>query len=146
MNILDYILNKIGNDIEVILKKDLVTFRSDDAFEQIPPVVYLTQSDHRVLSVGIVPENSENYIRINLFDGEVFNSENFDKSRILELFFEYGIHKIMGRLAFVRPRVSLVFGDRIWKVFGGYERMVLKDAIVNAGAREVVFRSIPMLG
>ena len=77
MNILDYILNKIGNDIEVILKKDLVTFRSNDAFEPIAPVVYLAQSEDRVLSVGIVPENSENYIRINLFDGEVFTSGNF---------------------------------------------------------------------
>lgn len=148
MTIVEYILNKLGTDIEITLKSDLVIFRSGDAFEPIAPVVYLAQqeSECRVLAVGYAPESSEKFIRINLFDGEGFNSENFDKSAVLEKFFEYGIIKMMGRSAFIRPRVRLVFGERISKVFGGYEKMVLMRIIGNTGAREVVFSPTPQVG
>jgi hypothetical protein len=58
VSIVEYILNKLGTDIEITLKSDLVIFRSGDAFEPIASVVYLAQpeSECRVLAVGNVPE------------------------------------------------------------------------------------------
>lgn len=144
MSIIEYIINKLGpNDIEVILNIDQVIFKCGDAYECLAPIVYLSQdsSEYRVLAVGNVPEISEKAIRINLFDGQRCNLENFDKAAVLESFFQYGFNKMMGRLAFVRPRVKLVFGDRISRIFGGYEKMVLMRIVGNAGAREVVFNS-----
>jgi hypothetical protein len=137
-------MNKLGpNDIEVILKLDQVIFRSGDAYEQIAPVVHLAQhsSEYRVLAVGNVSEISEKAIRINLFDGQGFNLGDFDKAAVLESFFHYGINKMLSRSAMIRPRVKLVFGDKISSVFGGYEKMILMRIVGNAGAREVVFNS-----
>ncbi len=45
-----YILDKLGTDVEVVLKVDQVMFRSGDVYEQIVPVVYIAEqaSKYRV--------------------------------------------------------------------------------------------------
>jgi len=149
VSLIDNLINKyFDNDIEVILDLDQVVFRCEDACERLAPIVYLAQdsSEYQVLAIGKVPESSEKFIRINLFDGKGLNSENFDKAVALESFFHFGLSKLNGRRDFFRPRVKLVFGDRISRIFGGYEKMVLMRIVGNAGAREVVFSPTPQVG
>ena len=142
MGFLDFLIIKFaGNEIQITLNKDVVTFRSGDASLRLEPVVYLAADSRnpRVLSIGDSTDLTEPFERIDLFDGKRILVKGLDKTNALEMFLHFGFTQLAGRLALVRPRVKFILGNQFSEIFGGYERVVLMQAAANAGAREVVF-------
>lgn len=142
MGFLDFLINKFaGNEIQITLNKDVVTFRSGDASLRLEPVVYLAADSRnpRVLSIGDSTDLTEPFERIDLFGRKRILVKGLDKTNALEMFLHFGFTQLAGRLALVRPRVKIFLGFPLSEIFGGYERVVFMQTAAKAGAREVVF-------
>jgi hypothetical protein len=132
------------DDIEIILGAGTVMVCYKDRFERLKPVVYISPDETNpiVIAVGDSQAPTEPHVQIALFEPSVSLPKSVDKAVALEKFFAFILHNLLSLgvprlLAGVRVTVKGI--DSLDSVLCGYQKSLLKGAILKAGARECVF-------
>jgi len=129
-------LRAVVKDIEISLSPREVCFRKGDAAISLRPTVTLS-SESRVLAVGEKVPSTDSITEIELFNPQSIGTGPYLKYECLQAFFRYGFTRI--RTTIVRPRVIVSLSREFPHLFCGYEAAVLRQALLDAGARECVF-------
>jgi hypothetical protein len=80
---------------------------------------------------------------IELFNPHSIGSGPGVKCECLEAFFRYAFTRLAKGSTILRPRVIVSLSQEIPNLFCGYEIAVLRQALLDAGARECVFVTEP---
>jgi len=142
----DSSLNKLSEDIEITIGVETVSVSYRDRFERLKPVVYISKSETNpiIIAVGDSEAPAEPHIQVALFDSSVSLPKSLDKGAALERFFAYILRDLLG-LSVLKllacPRVILKGADSLDSILCGYQKSLLRTAMIEAGARECVFDS-----
>lgn len=138
---LAYLIGLLSGEIEIKVSPDYFIFRRKSQEISIRPVIYISlERTLRVLGVGDDHVPAEPNVSIDLFQPEGTSVGSIDKAECLDAFFRYCFRKIMSRKAFIRPRIVFRNVVSFNGILCGYQRIVLKNAAINAGARECLFQ------
>ena len=138
----NYLFSILSNDIEVEVSPDYFCFRRKGQKTRIKTIIYLSSDGKpRVLGVGDGYMATEPHIKIELFKPEASNIGSYDKSNYLYLFFKYCFEKklLISKFELIRPLIVFRNQASLKGILGGYQKMILRNAAVNAGARECLF-------
>ena len=141
---LDLLARAFVPELEIEVAPDQVYLQQGGKSLYLQPFVVLDASanEPRVLSVGEEPPATSATVRVDIFDPKSPASPAERKFECLEAFFRFAIVKLRGgRTALLRPRVHLRGAERLSNAFGGYETVVLRQALLRAGARECLIHS-----
>ncbi len=90
MNLLASLFHKVlGNEIEITLNIDHVSFRYRDRIENLVPIIHVStgSDDRHILAVGELSILTTPSERFYLFDGAPLQTGSLTKESLLELFF-----------------------------------------------------------
>ncbi len=132
-------MNPFINTIEVDVNPEYFYFRRPGKEIRVEPTVYLSQKGKSFLveAVGLIDNPPESLLRVDLFKPgkhALHNSECF------EAFLKYCIRMVIARNVLLRPRIIFRRSESLRDILCGYERQVLRDAVLRAGARDYVFQ------
>jgi hypothetical protein len=142
LNVTNYLLGIFSNDIEVEVSPDYFYFRRKGRETRIKTIIYLSSDGkNRVLGVGDCYMPTGFHIKIELFEHEASNIGSYDKFDYLYLFFKYCIEKklLIRKYELLRPLIIFRNQASLKGILSGDEKMILRNAAVNAGARECLF-------
>jgi hypothetical protein len=138
---LDLLARAFVPDLEIDVAPDQVYLQQGGQSLYLRPFVVLDASanEPRVLAVGEELSPTSATVRVDLFDPKSPTAPPERKFECLEAFFRFAIVKLRGRRAvLLRARVHVRGAERLSKVFGGYESVLLRQALLSAGARECI--------
>jgi hypothetical protein len=138
---LNYLIGILSDDIEVEVSPDDFCFRRKGQETRIKTIIYLSSDGKpHVLGVGDGYMPTEPHIKIELFKPEASNIGSYDKSDYLYAFFKYCIEKkLLIRKLLIRPRIVFRNQASLKGILCGYEKMILRNTAMDAGARECLF-------
>jgi len=142
--VVDFLLNKLSENIEMTIGAETVSVSYQDKFEHLKPVVYISKDETNpiVIAVGCSEVPTEPHIRVDLFCSGAPLPKSMEKDAVLEAFFTYIFRDLLNLNALkrlVRPRVILKGADSLDSILCGYQKSLLRNALLKAGARECVF-------
>jgi len=128
---------KGARNIEISLSPREVCFREGEAVLSLRPIVILSSESRVVLAVGQKVPSIEPITEIELFNPQSIGTGPYLKYECLKAFFRYAFTRFGTRI--VRPRVIVSLSREIANLFCGYEAALLRQALLEVGARECVF-------
>jgi hypothetical protein len=138
---LAYLIGFLSGGIEVEVSPDYFRFRRKGQEINFRTVIFISlDGKPRVLGVGDDHIPAEPNLRIDLFKPEDTILGALDRAECLDAFFRYCIRKTMSRTTLIRPRIVFRNAVSLKSILCGYQRMILKNAAINAGARECLFQ------
>jgi hypothetical protein len=142
----DFVLDKLIEDIEIIVSVEAVSVSYRGRLERLKPVVYISKGKTNpvVLAVGDSNAPAEPHVQVDLFGSSASFPKALDKGIILEEFFVYIFRDLLRLNALkllIRPRVVLKGASSLDSILCGYQKALLRAAVIKAGARECVFDS-----
>ncbi len=140
---LAYLLKLLSGIIEIEIHPDHFRFRRKDRELIIPTYLDLSVNGKKfkVFAVGedfVVPDSILPKMRIYLFNTTDPNLTELDKADCLDAFLRYGFSKVSNRV-FIRPRVVVSNVNSLQNILGGFQKSLIKQAVLNAGASECTF-------
>jgi hypothetical protein len=138
---LDGLLSNLSEDIKVEITPDYFYFRRRGRENRIKTTVCLSSDGkHKILGFGDSDMPSQPHIIVELFKSESSSIRSFDKYECLSEYFEHGIRGLMSRTDIIRPRIVFSNHESLKGILCGYEKMILKRASIDAGARGCLFK------
>ena len=138
---LDLLARAFVPDIEIEVARDQVYLQQGGRSLYLRPFVVLDASANnpRVLTVGEELASTSATVQVDIFDPKSPTVPPERKFECMEAFFRFAIAKLRGgRTVLLRPRVHVRGAERLSKVLGGYESVLLRQALLSAGARECI--------
>lgn len=106
-------------------------------------VATLVSVDTKTLDIIAIGEkgNGEDVISVALFEPEDSLPAEMEKVELLQSFLEFNIAKLLEkqRILIFKPRIVFHEDQQLKGLTCGYQRTLLRDAALAAGAREVLF-------
>ena len=128
--------NWFGPKVTVSVSPSSFKFTADDRVIELPTFVAI-ESSGRVLGVG---EDVPAARRVDLFTNSGEPVSGIDKLQCLAELCRFGLMKLFGRGPLVRPAVTVVGADTLAEKLQGYQRPLLREALIDAGGRDIRFR------
>ncbi len=140
-DIVDLLLTQLSDDVQVTIGPDVVSVTCKGKLESLRPVVYVSSDETNpiIIAVGSSTGPSEPHIQVNLFHSGTPLPDWIDKDIVLERFFQYVFRSVLNFGVLARPRVIVRGADSLDSVLCGYQKSLLKNALVKAGAGKCVF-------
>ena len=138
----DIILNKMSSDVTVTIAPDRAQLRRKELVVSIETVVFVSFDEKNPKIVGIGDELSSSAAnrRVDLFKQNSWNQIFPSKIEILKAFFKHGIRKVhKNAKTMVRPKVIVKGSESLEACLCGYQQDLLKEVLIDSGAREVTF-------
>jgi hypothetical protein len=140
-NFIDLLLTELSDEIEVTISPDVVSVTCKGKLESLKPVVYVSSDETNpiIIAVGSSADPSEPHIQVNLFHSGTLLPDWLDKGIVLERFFQYVFRSALNLGVLTRPRVIVRGADSLNSILCGYQKSLLKNALIKAGAGKCVF-------
>jgi hypothetical protein len=106
--------------------------------------IFKDETNPIIIAVGNSKVPAEPHIQVDLFGSNMSLPKSLDKGAVLERFFAYILRDLLSLNVLkllVRPRVILKGADSLDSILCGYQKSLLRTAIIEAGARECIFDS-----
>ena len=138
---LDKIIKKFANTIEIHIEVDNFTFICNSNIIQLGTFIYVYSDgkNEQVASIGESPQSIEKLMKINLFKSHKPNVLIMDKYNYLCAFFREGVVKVTGKRTMIRPKFIFKGIENLEEALCGYEKNILEKASKDAGATECNF-------
>src|SRR5512140_197035 len=107
---------------------------------KVAAIMSIDSETKELLAIG-EKADGEGVTSFSLFEPEQNLPAGMEKMDLLQLFLEFNIAKLLEKqkiLAF-KPRIVFREDHQLQQIMCGYQRSLLKDAALAAGAREVSF-------
>jgi hypothetical protein len=145
-DIVDLLLSRLSDDIEMTIDAETISVSYQDRLEYLKPVVYISEDETKsvITAVGSSQVPTGPHIQVHLFRSDTPVPRSMEKGAVLEMFFAYVLWDLLTLSALkrlARPRVILKGADSLNSTLCGYQRSLLRGALIKAGARECVFVS-----
>jgi hypothetical protein len=142
----------VADEVRLDLGPSLATFRWRDEHLSLVPTVYVTPRTGRLqrfllgsaalVSVGAAPANGTVAHEVRLFDPASEPPEGIGKADCLELFLRQALKRLFARSRFrIKPSVEVYGSRQVATALGGYQEVLLRKALLTAGASQVEFHS-----
>ena len=133
--------NIISGDMIVTISPDNFHFRWKECEKTLKTRLYLSPDPEKpvIVGVGDEPESSVLNICIDLFKPSNTVKIDIYKYDALSAFLRHAFYVLLKKTEFIRPRVIIRGTGSLENILSGYQYMILKEAFIDAGAREVVF-------
>ncbi len=136
------ILNILAPDISISVTPEKFSFKRGDTEKEFTTKLYLSldQNKPKIVGVGDEMYSSAANRCIEIFKTENKYPTDLCKLEILDAFFKHAIRAVISKVTFVRPRIIVIGSESLENVLCGFQTSILKQSLVNAGAREVIFK------
>ncbi len=134
----------MSSDVIITIEPDLVNLRRKELDVSIKTVVFLSFDEKKPKVIGVGDELSSSAAnrRVDLFKQNSWIQVYPSKKEILIAFFKHCIRKVhKDAKTIVRPKVIVKGSETLEGFLCGYQQDLLKDALTESGAREVVFET-----
>lgn len=131
---------EIGPQIDIEINPLYFVFSWKVHKRKVPTLIGVDSKTRDILAIG-EKAAGEDVVSLSLFESENGLPPDFDKMELLQSFLEFNIAKLLEnqKLLFFKPKVVFHETDQLHPILCGYERALLKNAALAAGAREVAF-------
>jgi hypothetical protein len=142
--IVDSLLSKLSEDVEIVVGTETISVGYKDRFEHLKPVVYISEDEANpiVIAVGSFEPPARPHIQVSLFHPGDSLPNSIEKGAVLEAFFAYIFRDLLNLNVLnllARPRVILRGADSLDSFLCDYQKSLLRNALIKAGARACVF-------
>jgi hypothetical protein len=138
---LAYLIGILSGEVDVDVSPDYFCFKKKGQEKKFRAVIFVSaHGNPRILGVGDDQIMTEPNIRIDLFKGEDSTIRDNDKANYLEAFFRHCILMTYNRRALIRPRIVFRNSSSLKGILCGYQKLILENTALTAGARECVFK------
>lgn len=124
--------------VTVIANLETFLFGYKDRRHALRTVVYLDPDTQRIVSVGESPSVLSRELPV--FPESGTSTPDAPADRVIAKFVAYGIERTLGRRFTIRPILEFTIGDALVTALRGHAPIVLREAALDAGAMDVVFR------
>ncbi len=133
-----------ANDIAIDVAPDRFTFTCRDTAITLETLVLVARGSggFQVLAVGETPPDapSSDVVRVDLFSSSGLPPGVPDRFEFLTAFMRHAFMTVTGRVAMVRPAVTIQGVHSLSQIAHGYEQSLIARAAIDAGARTVEFK------
>lgn len=136
-----------SDDFTIVVDVDRILIEDGDARLEFEPTVHVTPSREgarggvRLISAvyGERPRDDDRGIPVRMFYADDLPSDILsNKHEYLARLLRHALNDLMGRYRFpLKPRVRLFIAPDVIRATGGYAELLLRRALLQAGAKEV---------